>query len=58
MELEQTIKQYTQTFIQNGGSMTTIMDIICIIMDIWDVKLEMAEEQMQRNQSQQAQEAK
>jgi hypothetical protein len=58
MELEQAIKQYAQAFIQNGGSMTTIMDIYFSpsLMDMRR-KLEMAEEQMQQNQSQQAQEA-
>ena len=58
IELEQAIKQYAQAFIQNGGSMTTIMDIYFSpsLMDMRR-KLEMAEEQMQQNQSQQAQEA-
>ena len=58
MELEQAIKQYAQAFIQNGGSMTTIMDIYFSpsLMDMRR-KLEMAEEQMQQNQSQQAQES-
>jgi hypothetical protein len=58
IELEQAIKQYAQAFIQNGGSMTTIMDIYFSpsLMDMRR-KLEMAEEQMQQNQQQQAQEA-
>jgi hypothetical protein len=58
MELEQAIKQYAQAFIQNGGSMTTIMDIY-FSPSLQDMrrKLELAEEQMQQNQSQQAQEA-
>jgi hypothetical protein len=58
IELEQAIKQYAQAFIQNGGSMTTIMDIYFSpsLMDMRR-KLEIAEEQMQQNQSQQAQEA-
>ena len=58
IELEQAIKQYAQAFIQNGGSMTTIMDIYFSpsLMDMRR-KLEMAEEQMQQNQSQQAQES-
>jgi hypothetical protein len=58
IELEQAIKQYAQAFIQNGGSMTTIMDIYFSpsLMDMRR-KLEIAEEQMQQNASQQAQEA-
>lgn len=58
IELEQAIKQYAQAFIQNGGSMTTIMDIYFSpsLMDMRR-KLELAEEQMQQNQQQQAQEA-
>ena len=58
IELEQAIKQYAQAFIQNGGSMTTIMDIYFSpsLMDMRR-KLEMAEEQMQQNQQQQAQES-
>lgn len=58
IELEQAIKQYAQAFIQNGGSMTTIMDIYFSpsLMDMRR-KLEIAEEQMQQNQSQQAQDA-
>jgi hypothetical protein len=52
MELEQAIKQYAQSFIQNGGSMSTIMDIYFSpsLMDMRR-KLEMAEETMQQNQS-------
>lgn len=52
MELEQAIKQYAQSFIQNGGSMSTIMDIYFSpsLMDMRR-KLEMAEETMQQNAS-------
>ena len=51
MELEQAIKQYAQAFIQNGGSMSTIMDIYFSpsLMDMRR-KLEDAEAEMaQRN---------
>lgn len=60
MELEQAIKQYAQAFIQNGGSMSTIMDIYfsSSLMDMRR-KLENAEEQMyQRNSEAQQQQAK
>jgi len=60
MELEQAIKQYAQAFIQNGGSMSTIMDIYFSpsLMDMRR-KLETAEEEMhQRNSEQSQQQAK
>ena len=52
MELEQAIKQYAQAFIQNGGSMSTIMDIYFSpsLMDMRR-KLETAEEEMVQRQS-------
>lgn len=55
IELEQAIKQYAQSFIQNGGSMSTIMDIYFSpsLMDMRR-KLEIAEETMQQNASAQA----
>jgi hypothetical protein len=58
MELEQAIKQYAQAFIQNGGSMSTIMDIY-FSPSLSDMrrKLETAEEEIQRRNSEQAQEA-
>ncbi|HEX8586067.1 MAG TPA: hypothetical protein VF680_16860 [Allosphingosinicella sp.] len=57
MELEQAIKGYAQAFIQNGGSMSTIMDIYFSpsLMDMRR-KLETAEEQLQQRNSEQAQE--
>lgn len=57
MELEQAIKQYAQAFIQNGGSMSTIMDIYFSpsLMDMRR-KLETAEEEMSQRQSAQAEE--
>lgn len=56
IELEQAIKQYAQAFIQNGGSMSTIMDIYFSpsLMDMRR-KLENAEEEMAQRNSQQAQ---
>lgn len=56
-ELEQAIKGYAQAFIQNGGSMSTIMDIYFSpsLMDMRR-KLETAEEDMASRQSEQAQE--
>lgn len=60
MELEQAIKQYAQAFIQNGGSMSTIMDIYFSpsLMDMRR-KLENAEEQIhQRNSEAQQQQSK
>jgi hypothetical protein len=58
MELEQMIKQNAQAFLQNGGSMSTIMDIYfsSSLMDMRR-KLEDAEEQMHQRQSEQSQEA-
>jgi hypothetical protein len=58
MELEQMIKQNAQAFLQNGGSMSTIMDIYfsSSLMDMRR-KLEDAEEQMHQRQSEQAQES-
>jgi hypothetical protein len=52
LELEQAIKQYAQAFIQNGGSMSTIMDIYFSpsLMDMRR-KLETAEEEMSQRQS-------
>ena len=52
IELEQAIKQYAQAFIQNGGSMSTIMDIYFSpsLMDMRR-KLETAEEEMSQRQS-------
>ena len=52
IELEQAIKQYAQAFIQNGGSMSTIMDIYFSpsLMDMRR-KLETAEEEMAQRQS-------
>lgn len=57
MELEQAIKDHAQAFVQNGGSLSTIMDIYFSpsLMDMRR-KLEMAEETMQQNQSAQAEE--
>ncbi len=54
MELEQAIKQYAQAFIQNGGSMSTIMDIY-FSPSLQDMrrKLENAEDEMAQRQSQQ-----
>lgn len=56
-ELEQAIKGYAQAFIQNGGSMSTIMDIYFSpsLMDMRR-KLEIAEEEMSQRASEQAQE--
>jgi len=55
MELEQAIKQYAQAFIQNGGSMSTIMDIY-FSPSLQDMrrKLENAEEEIHQRNSQQA----
>lgn len=60
IELEQAIKQYAQAFIQNGGSMSTIMDIY-FSPSLSDMrrKLENAEEEMyQRNSEASQQQAK
>lgn len=60
IELEQAIKQYAQAFIQNGGSMSTIMDIY-FSPSLSDMrrKLENAEEEMhQRNSESSQQQAK
>lgn len=56
MELEQAIKQYAQAFIQNGGSMSTVMDIYFSpsLMDMRR-KLETAEEEMHKRQSESSQ---
>jgi len=55
MELEQAIKQYAQAFIQNGGSMSTIMDIyFSPSLQEMRRKLENAEEEMAQRNSQQA----
>lgn len=53
MELEQAIKQYAQAFIQNGGSLSTIMDIYFSpsLMDMRR-KLETAEQEIQERNSQ------
>lgn len=58
MELEQAIKQYAQAFIQNGGSMSTIMDIY-FSPSLSDMrrKLETAEAEIQQRNSEQSQEA-
>lgn len=55
-ELEQMIKQNTQAFLQNGGSMSTIMDIYFSpsLMDMRR-KLEEAEEQLHQRQSEASQ---
>lgn len=52
MELEQAIKQYAQSFIQNGGTMSTIMDIY-FSPSLSDMrrKLENAEEESHRRAS-------
>jgi len=51
MELEQAIKEYSQAFIQNGGSLSTIMDIyFSDSLTTMRKKLEIAEEEInQRN---------
>ena len=56
IELEQAIKQYAQAFIQNGGSMSTIMDIYFSpsLMDMRR-KLENAEEEMHQRNSESSQ---
>lgn len=56
IELEQAIKQYAQAFIQNGGSMSTIMDIYFSpsLMDMRR-KLETAEEEMHQRNSEASQ---
>ena len=56
IELEQAIKQYAQAFIQNGGSMSTIMDIYFSpsLMDMRR-KLENAEEEMHQRNSEASQ---
>jgi len=57
-ELEQMIKQNAQAFLQNGGGMSTIMDIYFSpsLMDMRR-KLEEAEEQMHQRQSEQSAQA-
>lgn len=57
MELEQAIKQYAQAFLQNGGSLSTIMDIY-FSPSLSDMrkKLETAEEEVHQRNSQQAEE--
>ncbi len=58
MELEQAIKQYAQAFVQNGGSMSTIMDIYFSpsLMDMRR-KLETAEAEMHQRASEQSQQS-
>jgi len=58
IELEQMIKQNAQAFLQNGGSLSTIMDIYFSpsLMDMRR-RLEEAEEQMHQRQSEQADQA-
>jgi hypothetical protein len=55
MELEQAIKGYAQSFIQNGGAMSTIMDIY-FSPSLSDMrrKLENAEEEVHRRASEQS----
>lgn len=57
-ELEQMIKQNAQAFLQNGGSMSTIMDIY-FSPSLSDMRrrLEDAEEQMHQRQSESSQQA-
>jgi hypothetical protein len=52
IELEQAIKQHAQAFVQNGGSMSTVMDIY-FSPSLSDMrrKLEIAEEEMAQRQS-------
>lgn len=52
MELEQMLKQNAQAFMQNGGSMATIMDIF-FSPSLADMrkKIEIAEEKLQKQQS-------
>lgn len=56
IELENAIKQYAQAFIQNGGNMSTIMDIYFApsIMDMRR-KLEIAEEEIHQRNSEASQ---
>lgn len=56
IELEQAIKQHAQAFIQNGGSMSSIMDIY-FSPSLSDMrrKLETAEEEMHQRQSESSQ---
>ena len=58
VELEQMLKQNAQSFMQNGGSMGTIMDIY-FSPSLADMrkKIEIAEEKMQANSSAQAEQA-
>lgn len=55
MEMEQALKQHAQAFLQNGGSLSTIMDIY-FSDSITDMrrKIEVAEGRMQEQQSKQA----
>ena len=55
LELEQALKQYAQAFLQNGGSMSTIMDIY-FSPSLADMrkKLEIAEEKINQQQSKSA----
>ena len=59
MELEQAIKEYSQAFIQNGGNLSTIMDIyFSDSLTTMRKKLEIAEEEInQRNSEQSEREA-
>lgn len=58
MELEQMLKQNAQAFMQNGGSMGTIIDIY-FSPSLADMrkKIEIAEQKMQQAQSKQAEDA-
>lgn len=55
MELEQAIKEYSQAFLQNGGNLSTIMDIyFSDSLTTMRKKLESAEDQIQQQQSEQS----
>jgi len=58
VELEQTLKQYAQAFLQNGGGLSTIMDIY-FSPSLQDMrhKLEKAERRIEQQQQQASQEA-
>src|SRR5690606_796119 len=57
-ELEQALKQYAQAFLQNGGSIATIMDIyFSPSQSDMRRKLEIAEEKINENNQKQAEEA-
>lgn len=58
MELEQAMKQYAQSFLQNGGSLSTITDIyFSNSISEMRKKLEIAEETLQERQQEQQQQA-